>query len=232
MDVNVEDKIEDFETDRKDFSNEEDPVFCSVNVKEDVKMESIEIKSEPVIYMDEPSESELLFSSDHNHLTLKRKPKRERRAKTLQKFPCFECEYAATTRRLLKEHIESKHEVVVYPCVQCDYSATTAKNLRSHVECKHEGVRYPCLQCEYISNGRSDLRKHVRNKHEGVRYPCHICTYAATRPGDLKRHMERKHKGEPLTYADQAEFIEPEIEIKSDLERETKNIINRFTDQT
>ena len=150
--------------------------------------------------MDEPSESELLFSSDHNHLTLKRKPKRERRAKTLQKFPCFECEYAATTRRLLKEHIESKHEVVVYPCVQCDYSATTAKNLRSHVECKHEGVRYPCLQCEYISNGRSDLRKHVRNKHEGVRYPCHICTYAATRPGDLKRHMERKHKGETSFY--------------------------------
>ena len=52
MDLNVEDKIEDFETKREDFSNEEDPVFCSVNVKEDVqedvKMESIEIKSKRV----------------------------------------------------------------------------------------------------------------------------------------------------------------------------------------
>ena len=52
MDLNVEEKIEDFETKREDFSYEEDPVFCSVNVKEDVqedvKMESIEIRSKRV----------------------------------------------------------------------------------------------------------------------------------------------------------------------------------------
>ena len=48
MDLNVEEKIEDFETKREDFSNEEDPVFCSVNVQEDVKIESIEIKSKRV----------------------------------------------------------------------------------------------------------------------------------------------------------------------------------------
>jgi len=39
---------------------------------------------------------------------------------------------------------KSKHEGSRYPCPQCEHAATTTGNLKLHVESKHEGVRYPC----------------------------------------------------------------------------------------
>ena len=50
----------------------------------------------------------------------------------------------ATIAGSLKEHVESKHEGIRYPCVNCEYAATFVSSLKKHVESKHEGVRYPC----------------------------------------------------------------------------------------
>ena len=38
----------------------------------------------------------------------------------------------------LKKHVESIHEGVRYPCKQCEYAATQAGDLKRHVESKHE----------------------------------------------------------------------------------------------
>jgi len=37
-------------------------------------------------------------------------------------------EYAAITASKLKKHKESKHEGVRYPCDECEFAATTAGN--------------------------------------------------------------------------------------------------------
>ena len=50
----------------------------------------------------------------------------------------------------LKRHTESKHKGVRYPCDQCDHAATTASGLRRQVESKHKGVRYPCNNCRML----------------------------------------------------------------------------------
>ena len=52
-----------------------------------------------------------------------------------------------------------------YPCSQCEHAATSANALKQHVENKHEGVRYPCSQCDHVATRRSNMNKHVKYKH-------------------------------------------------------------------
>ena len=95
----------------------------------------------------------------------------------------------------LKQHKELKHEGIRYPCDQCNYAATTVQSLKVHKEANHEGIRYPCDQCDLIYTSLSDLNKHQRSKHEGIRYPCDKCKYGAITMTHLKRHKESKHVG-------------------------------------
>jgi hypothetical protein len=45
------------------------------------------------------------------------------------------------------------HEGVRYPCSECNYAATTAWDLKKHVENKHIiGVKYPCTKCPTDKN--------------------------------------------------------------------------------
>ena len=54
--------------------------------------------------------------------------------------------YYSSTRNL-KKPVESKDEGVKYPCVNCEYAATSTWNLKKHVESKDEGVKYFCVNC-------------------------------------------------------------------------------------
>ena len=58
-----------------------------------------------------------------------------------------------------------KNGVTSYPCDKCDYAATTAKNLKRHIESKHDGVRYPCDKCEYAATWKGNLKKHLNKFH-------------------------------------------------------------------
>ena len=43
----------------------------------------------------------------------------------------------------LKIHKNFKHECIRYPCDQCDHAATTDGALKRHKESKHKGIRSP-----------------------------------------------------------------------------------------
>ena len=58
-----------------------------------------------------------------------------------------------------------------YPCPECEHAATTVRDLKRHVRNKHKEVRYPCSECEFTSTTASYLKKHIENKHRWVRYP-------------------------------------------------------------
>ena len=55
-----------------------------------------------------------------------------------------------------------------YPCPNCDFAATKASHLKKHVESKHEGVRYPCPECKYAATQKGDLKRHLKNKHKWI----------------------------------------------------------------
>ena len=44
----------------------------------------------------------------------------------------------------LRKHIKRKHEGARYPCDNCEFAATTSGSLKSHIKSKHRGLRYPC----------------------------------------------------------------------------------------
>jgi len=133
------------------------------------------------------------------------------------RFPCDQCEYAATTASYLNKHKKVKHEGVRFPyiqsdynivtqtilkqngkvkqCDQCDYVTAKTSSLKHHRRSKHEGIVFPCDQCEYTATTSSNLTKHKMSKHEGVRFACDKCEYAATLPSDLTKHIRNKHEG-------------------------------------
>ena len=57
-------------------------------------------------------------------------------------------------------------------CDKCDFKATQKGDLNQHIESKHEGVYYRCYQCVYKSCWKGELNKHVKSKHEGVHLKC------------------------------------------------------------
>ena len=88
---------------------------------------------------------------------------------------------------------ESVIEKELYYCDQCDYSATRKDKLKQHVDAKHIGLRYPCDMCPYEATRSDKLKAHKEAKHFGLRYPCDYCAYTATRPDMLRKHCKAKH---------------------------------------
>ena len=66
------------------------------------------------------------------------------------KYPCNKCEYEATQKSSLKNHIQSKHEGVWYDCNQCDYKAKQLGILTTHVKLKHSGITTSMLNQQSI----------------------------------------------------------------------------------
>ena len=66
------------------------------------------------------------------------------------RYPCDQCDYAATTASTLKQHKESKHEGVGYPCDQCDYIATTAREVTKN-------YLFISVLCMYISHTHTKI---------------------------------------------------------------------------
>ena len=52
------------------------------------------------------------------------------------RYPCFQCEHAATTAAFLKIHVENRHEGVIYACDVCDFVATKADHLKRYIDYK------------------------------------------------------------------------------------------------
>ena len=80
-----------------------------------------------------------------------------------------------------------------HSCDQCDYSASRRDKLKQHVNAKHFGIKYQCDMCPYEASRSDKLKVHKEAKHFGLRYPCDYCTYTATRPDRLKKHCKAKH---------------------------------------
>ena len=49
------------------------------------------------------------------------------------RYSCNRCDFKATWKQSLKEHIDTVHEKVQYSCNQCDYKVTTKKYLKRHI---------------------------------------------------------------------------------------------------
>ena len=51
----------------------------------------------------------------------------------------------------LNQQKEAKHEGIRYPCDQCEFAATITCNFNHHKASTHKGIRNLCDQCEFAS---------------------------------------------------------------------------------
>ena len=86
-----------------------------------------------------------------------------------------------------------KTEIGKYACNQCDYKATQKGNMTQHIQSVHEGVKYACNQCAYQATQQSNLTTHIQSVHEGVKYACSHCDHQASKQSNLTMHVKRKH---------------------------------------
>ena len=112
----------------------------------------------------------------------------------VRNFPCDKCNYRGTTKKVLKEHILTKHEGVKFPCKECPFVSSTTATRYMHNLTKHKGLKFECNICCKEFADPSSLRKHKKYTHEGIRYNCNNCEYAGGTLQLLKLHKTKVHK--------------------------------------
>ena len=134
---------------------------------------------------------------------------------------CTQCDYKATDKKVLANHNQVKHNVVmsglhqtleeVGKSVDFTISSNVSRKMESQEGLKHEALELSpekhdlesqnkakhhvvtCDLCNYSTKRNPELIMHKRAKHEGLRYSCSLCDHKAVYKHSLKRHTETKH---------------------------------------
>ena len=67
----------------------------------------------------------------------------------------------------VKLHEELKHLGIKYKCDDCDYQASSKKMLKRHEEKKHSGLTFGCNICVFRGNTKKHLKLHTQRTHLG-----------------------------------------------------------------
>ena len=86
------------------------------------------------------------------------------------------------------------HDEKNFMCDLCDYAASTKTVLKFHRESKHEGIRHPCNKCDFSGVDKSSLRRHMKRKHEVVSYSCRECGFSSSTRGLMQAHKKLLHE--------------------------------------
>ena len=112
------------------------------------------------------------------------------------RFGCDQCDYKATDKRRLRDHIHIKHEgVKKYQCNQCQKQFMRPTSVRRHIKLDHEGLRFNCNQCDYMGGDKRRLRDHINAKHEGMKFKCKQCDYVVSSPDSIRIHIKLHNQG-------------------------------------
>jgi hypothetical protein len=100
-------------------------------------------------------------------------PKTVKRSRV--KHQCGVCLKEFVAAHVLKTHIDNIHLGVKFDCLECDFKATQKGNLIQHVNSVHRGIRkFKCGQCESSFTTSSHLATHVQSVHNKIRFVCTV----------------------------------------------------------
>ena len=72
--------------------------------------------------------------------------------------PCKKCDFEATSKEDLHEHMKSMHEVGLQTCDKCDFTSTSKTILQRHKTSLHEDMEYKCNQCDVKATTKRSFR--------------------------------------------------------------------------
>lgn len=218
-DVENNDVNDDFAPDNDvndDFVGENENSLDNLMIKQEFAEDGSFVKHEQ-IELDESELSDLgrIYTCDQCDKTFKQKGHLGVHLKAVHqgiRFPCSICDYKATTKGNLKQHVGRRHKFVDNDMIDYD-------NIEGVVENESNGVLaimdndsfgfkeeqseefdmtpparcYPCEMCDKTFKQKGHLGVHIKSFHQGMRFPCTVCNYKATTNGNLKRHIEQRH---------------------------------------
>ena len=66
--------------------------------------------------------------------------------------------------KVMMRHNRSVHEDLKYQCNDCDYQATIKSNLKNHIDAMHSNNILTCYQCDFKTKWRGAFNSHIK-KH-------------------------------------------------------------------
>ena len=184
---------------------------CDVKMKEE-KHENWDWENSQSASVEE--ETPLLSESDTNQNVPKGKakkkgPKMETKVEDITDRKCRDCEYIATKKSSLKEHVKRIHLKMkdTISCEICGKIFGSKSALHLHKQQIHEKIMYTCKEenCNFSARSRQYLKFHVESKHENKRYFCDKCNHTTFNKHLLKMH-EAVHLDEKPNKCDQCDY--------------------------
>ena len=98
-------------------------------------------------------------------------------------FSCSICKHVATNEYLLRQHVQSTHQVVKVNIEKC------------------EAITIHCDKCEYVCKYNIQLKNHTKNVHpnEG-KFQCNYCGYGTDFIAKMYEHRIEDHKEIPIDF--------------------------------
>uniref|UniRef100_A0A914W134 Uncharacterized protein n=1 Tax=Plectus sambesii TaxID=2011161 RepID=A0A914W134_9BILA len=143
-----------------------------------------------------------VFRSEHglrNH--------RQMHQKNDTELGCNRCDYVATSKAYLNEHMKVKHgvtssghKVKLHKCHYCEQTFIYRSLVDKHVRTAHLKIRpYQCSHCDYCTSEKTSLDTHIRFKHTGEKpFFCSKCSGNFATASALARHKRSKHEAAAL----------------------------------
>ena len=116
-----------------------------------------------------------------------------------KKFPCSDCEYEASSNRMLSYHTNTAHsEAKPFQCEVCKKSFKMKGLLVTHVKQVHANVaKFSCEQCSYVTKTQFQLKVHIDSIHSNLRpFSCDTCKATFKVKSSLNNHIKSVHQKE------------------------------------
>ena len=126
-------------------------------------------------------------------------------------FPCKVCLYAATSKQVLKRHVDGKHQMkLCLTCLQClsnidtlnehvcdtkDMEIIEQRYIRKKTKNTHTYL-IKCESCQITFEETAELENHLEKVHSKavIRYKCEFCNAICKNKDEYKIHVDLTHK--------------------------------------
>jgi len=103
------------------------------------------------------------------------------------KIQCKSCSLSFSSKLKLSRHAERFHQDY-FKCSKCDFKASSRRSLDEHMSATH--ANFKCEECPVTVESFDILEKHLEVEHSDVRFCCNVCSKIFKTKVSFMKHCE------------------------------------------